>query len=96
MAGFDWNGNGKSDLFDHYMNMKSMSNSSSKISNKKEEKSTDNNAKTDSNGTVIVKSLIAIGLCVLAFAICLSGDVGKLGMAILHIGAAILGYNILK
>lgn len=58
--------------------------------------STSSQNNQSSDGTVIVKSLIAIGLCVGAFALCLAGDMGKLGMGLLLIGAAILGYNILK
>lgn len=50
----------------------------------------------ESNGGVIGKSLLAIGLCVGAFALCLSGEMGQLGMAVLLIGAAIGGYFILK
>ena len=54
------------------------------------------NSHKRSDGEVIFRSIIAIALCVIAFATCLSGGVGKLGMALLLIGAAILGYNILK
>ena len=49
-----------------------------------------------SNGLVIFKSLLAIGLVVGAFAVCLSGGMGKLGMGLILIGAAIGGYFILK
>lgn len=61
---------------------------------KKETTSTQNTQ--DSNGATIVKSLVVIGLCVGAFAICLAGDMGKLGMGLLLIVAAILGYKILS
>ena len=60
------------------------------------QESTTNNTHKRSDGEVIFRSIIAIVLCVIAFAICLSGGMGKLGMALLLIGAAILGYNILK
>ena len=50
----------------------------------------------DSNGSVIFKSLLAIGLVIGAFAFCLSGELGQLGMGLLLIGAAFGGYFILK
>lgn len=61
----------------------------------KQESSTNNPSKR-SDGEVLFRSIIAIVLCVIAFVICLSGGVGKLGMGLLLIGAAILGYNLLK
>lgn len=51
---------------------------------------------TDSNGTTILKSFLAIGLCIGAFALCMSGEMGELGMGLLLIGAAFGGYFILK
>ena len=62
----------------------------------KTRETTAKNSHKRSDGEVIFRSIIAIALCVIAFATCLSGGVGKLGMALLLIGAAILGYNILK
>ena len=53
-------------------------------------------AKQDDNATTIVKSVLCVGVCILGFAICLSADIGKLGMALVMIGAAILGYFIMK
>lgn len=53
-------------------------------------------AESDSNGTVIIKCIVAVLLVVFAFAICLSGDMGTLGMALLLIGSAIGGYFILS
>ena len=50
----------------------------------------------ESNGTTILKSLLAIGIVVGAFALCLSGEMGQLGMGLLLIGAAFAGYFILK
>lgn len=49
----------------------------------------------DTNGSVLFKSLLAIGLVVGAFALCLSGEMGQLGWLLL-IGAAFGGYFILK
>lgn len=53
-------------------------------------------AESDSNGTVILKSIIIILLIILAFAICLSGEIGKFGMGLLLIGAVIGGFFILS
>lgn len=50
----------------------------------------------ESNGATILKSLLAIGLVIGAFALCLSGEMGQLGMGLLLIGAAFAGYFILK
>ena len=45
----------------------------------------------DDNTKTILKSLLVVGLCVGAFAICLTGEIGKLGMGLLLIGAVVLG-----
>ena len=50
----------------------------------------------DSNGSVIFKSLLVIGLFIGAFALCLSGELGQLVMGLLLIGAAFGGYFIPK
>ena len=52
--------------------------------------------KQDDNATTIVKSVLCVAVCLIAFAICLSGGIGKLGMALIMIGAAVLGYFIMK
>lgn len=52
--------------------------------------------KQDDNATTIVKSVLCVTVCLIAFAICLSGGIGKLGMALIMIGAAVLGYFIMK
>lgn len=63
---------------------------------RKEESTNAQPAKQDSNGTTILKSFLAIGLCIGAFALCMSGEMGGLGMGLLLIGAAFGGYFILK
>ena len=50
----------------------------------------------ESNRATILKSLLAIGIVIGAFALCLSGEMGQLGMGLLLIGAAFAGYFILK
>lgn len=52
--------------------------------------------KQDDNATTIVKSVLCVAVCFIAFAICLSGGIGKLGMALIMIGAVVLGYFIMK
>ncbi len=113
MPGFDWNGNGKSDAFDTFMDMQVMSSSSDDKSNDADDDnyarhsstSTNQHRKSitqsqqntqESNGSVIGKCALAIGLCAGAFALCMSGEIGELGMGLLLIGAAIVGYLILK
>ncbi len=59
----------------------------------------DNNneqSETPSNASVIAKSLLVIGLCVGALVLSISADLGKLGIGLCLIGAAIVGYHILK
>lgn len=101
MPGFDWNRNGKSDAFDHYMDKKITSSASAKknrynrnVKNIDYEKPAHQNQKA--NRSVIVKSLLAIGLVIGAFALCLSGELGQLGIGLLLIGASIGGYLIMK
>lgn len=50
----------------------------------------------ESDGSIILKSLLVIGLVIGAFALCLSGEMGQLGMGLLLIGAAFGGYFILR
>ena len=45
----------------------------------------------DDNTKTILKSILVVGLCLGAFAICLTGEIGKLGMGLLLIGAVVLG-----
>ena len=49
-----------------------------------------------SDGEIIVKSIIVILFCLIAFLICFSGNFGQLGMALLLIGVAFLGYKIME
>lgn len=51
---------------------------------------------TQSNASVIGKSLLVIGLCVGALLFSIAADLGKLGISLCLIGAAITGYHILK
>ena len=79
-GGRDWNGNGKQDSFDRFMDYKTGSNTPS---SRKDTHQTDNAKETpQSNGTVIFKSLLTLGLCFAGFAIPASADMGPLGAAI--------------
>ena len=59
------------------------------------ENSISNNTE-ESDETAIAKSLISIGICVGTFIMCISSDIGGTGMALLLIGAAFVGYHIMK
>lgn len=110
MAGFDWNANGKTDNFDRFMDMEMMSNSSNSDSDDLiteietqtlAPKTTQHvpqttKANQDNNVAVIGKSFLCVSVCILGFAICLSANIGKLGMSLVMIGAATLGYFIMK
>lgn len=63
---------------------------------KEESNTTPVNTK-ESDVSILLKSIIIVViLCVIAFAICVSGNFGDLGRAVVLIGAAIGGYYILK
>lgn len=53
-------------------------------------------AKQEDNESTITKSFLCIALCVLAFIICIIADMGKFGMALVMIGAAVLGFYIMR
>ena len=99
MLGFDWNGNGKSDTFDHFMDMKvtsSSTNDNLDVRKTSTNEAKETQAKQDDNATTTAKSVLCVAVCLIAFAICLSGGVSKLGMALIMIGAAVLGYFIMN
>ena len=54
------------------------------------------NTQKNDNATTIAKSLLCVLVCIIAFAICLTGEIGKFGMALVLIGAVILGYFIIN
>ena len=83
-GGRDWNGNGKHDSFDHFIDYKiSSSNpSNSSSSHKDAQKASESRDTQQNNGTVIFKSLLTIGLCIAGFALPASTDMGSLGAAI--------------
>ena len=52
--------------------------------------------KQKDNKTTIIKSVLCVLVCFIAFAICLSVEMGKLGMGLLLIGAVVLGCFIMN
>ena len=87
-GGRDWNGNGKQDSFDRFIDYKISSNNSKMPSNRKDAHQADDSTDTpQSNGTVIFKSLLTLGLCFAGFALPASADMGSLGTAICLLSA---------
>lgn len=91
-GGRDWNGNGKTDSFDHFINCKASSNSSNVTSNSKTSTQPGEQKDTPQNdGAVIFKSLLTVGLCIAGFALPTSADMGSFGTAICLLSAVAVG-----
>lgn len=76
-GGRDWNGNGKSDSFDRYIDYKaSGAGNSNSTTHKSNGSSHSNNKEPQSDGAIFLKSLATIGLCIAGIAIPVSADVG--------------------
>ena len=88
-GGRDWNGNGKQDSFDQFIDYKigSSNHSNSSSSHKDAHQAGNTKDAPQSNGTVIFKSLLTIGLCFAGFALPASADMGSLGAAICLLSA---------
>ena len=110
-GGFDWNGNGKKDHFDRFMDMKvsggSKSDNAPNSSSKK--KSNDDELKgismggkplydatKDSNGVTILKSLLVTALCIGGIVLPVAADMGPLGTLLCIFGGLGLSVLILK
>lgn len=85
----DWNGNGKQDSFDRFIDYKisSGNNSNSSSNHKDAQQVSDAKDTPQNNGNVIFKSLLTIGLCFAGFALPASADMGSLGAAICLLSA---------
>lgn len=121
MSKFDWNG--KSDAFDNYMDMKvsgsnssvndgmkSRTNSTSTLHDKKSSNSTENkelkgismgskplyDATKDSNGVTILKCLSVTALCIGGIVLPVATDMGMLGTLLCVFGGLGLSILILK
>ena len=110
-GGFDWNGNGKKDHFDRFMDMKASgssnpkntkNSSSNKKSNNEELKgiSVDDkpfyDATKDSNGVTILKCLLTTILCIGGIVLPVVAEMGTLGTLLSIFGGLGLSILILK
>lgn len=87
MHGNDWNGNGKRDAFDRYVDMKASNNDDS--SAPKDGRSSDETQhESQGNGITIVKSLLTIGICLGGFILPAAADMGT-GAAAIYLLAAV-------
>jgi len=96
--GFDWNGNGKTDSFDHYMDMKAAD--SSKASAGSRKKSSGGivlyDSTKDSDGVALLKALAVCGLCLVGMIVPVTSGMGDLG-TLVWLGSCIgLSIRILK
>ena len=110
-GGFDWNGNGKKDNFDRFMDMKasdsskpdnSPNSSSNKKSNDEELKGISMGGKPfydatkDSNAVTIFKCLLVTALCIGGIALPIVAEMGTLGTLLCIFGGLGLSILILK
>lgn len=88
-GGRDWNGNGKHDSFDRFIDYKisSSNHGNTSSSHKSADQAGDSKDAPQSNGNVIFKSLLTIGLCFAGFALPASADMGSFGAAICLLSA---------
>ena len=96
--GFDWNGNGKTDSFDHYMDMKAAA--SSKASAGSRTKSSGGiviyDSTKDSDGVALLKALAVCGLCLVGMIVPVTSEMGDLGTLVWLGGCIGLSIRILK
>ena len=110
-GGFDWNGNGKKDHFDRFMDMKASGSSkpdivpnpsSKKKSNDEELKGISVGGKPfydatkDSNGITILKCLLVTALCIGGIVLPIVAEMGTLGTIFSIFGGLGLSMLILK
>lgn len=100
--GFDWNGNGKQDLFDDYMNMKAAGSSGShnktcsRIADSENDKWVVYDSRKDSDGVAVFKLLLVCVFCIGGLLLPASANAGPVGMAIGMLGALALSFATLK
>ena len=96
--GFDWNGNGKHDTFDNYMDIKAAG--ESKTATGSQKKSSGDiviyDSTKDSDGVAIFKALLVCAFCLGGIFLPVSADAGPLGMAMCMLGAVGLSIAALK
>ena len=88
-GGRDWNGNGKRDSFDRFIDYKASSNVAS--NNKTNTQPSEQKGTPQNDGAVIFKSLLTVGLCIAGFALPISADMGSFGTAICLLSAVAVG-----
>lgn len=105
---FDWNGNGKTDLFDYYVNMKLIEDISSDQSSKHSRKPKSEikgisfcgrpfyDATKDNSGVSILKALLVTVICVVGIVIPIATEMEGIGVALFPLGAAGISALILK
>lgn len=98
-SGFDWNRNGKADAFDHFMTMKVATKlplSAEGFVHKKKGSQANGiaicrkiiyDAKKDSNGVVILKSIFVISLCVAGIFIPVITEMEGIAVVLFPLGA---------
>jgi len=96
--GFDWNGNGKNDLFDNYMDMKVSCGDKDAAGNRKKRSGgiVIYDSRKDSDGVAIFKLLLVCVFCTGGMILPASVDAGPLGAAICMLGALVLSFAVLK
>ena len=96
--GFDWNGNGKADSFDHYMDMKIVD--GSKASAGSRTKSSTGivlyDSTKDGDGVELIKALAVCGLCIVGMIVPVTSGMGDLGTLVWLGGCIGLSIRILK
>lgn len=99
MIGFDWNGNGKRDGFDDFIEYKLIEEANGKSSEASSNGSSYGTSGKQSNKECEVplwKSVLVILLCAGAIVLPAMMDMGKLLWAIILIGISVLGYKLLS
>ena len=106
--GFDWNGNGKADSFDRYMDMKAADQSSGAegkdggvIGPHDRRKNSSGgiilyDSTKDSDGVALIKALAVCGLCLVGMIVPVTSGMGDLGTLVWLGGCIGLSIRILK
>ena len=102
--GFDWNGNGRKDSFDHYMDMKAAGSAGSRSQLKEpagaRKKSSGGiviyDSTKDSDCVALVKALTVCCLCLGGMLLAVMSNTGDLGTALCLLGGPVLSFMILK
>jgi len=99
--GFDWNGNGRHDSFDSYMDMKAADSSSHNKTNSSNGNKPDNrrviyDSRKDSDGIALFKAILVCVFCLGGIFLPVSAGAGSLGTAICMLGAVGLSIAVLK